>query len=179
MPSPSGSPTLVLPDPSLVLLVGVAGAGKSTVAGRHFAASDVLSSDALRAAISGDPADQRASGVAFSILHRELGMRLAVGRLTVVDATNVRAQNRRPLLAIAAQAGTPVAAIVLDLPRTVVLARNAARDRVVGEDVIDRQLGWLRETLDGDQLRAEGIDPILVLRDEAAVDALTISRRPG
>lgn len=176
-PSPSPRETLVLPDPSLVLLVGVAGAGKSTFAARHFAPSDVLSSDALRAAISGDESDQRASGVAFSILHRELGMRLAVGRLVVVDATNVRAQHRRPLLAIARQTGTPVAAIVLDLPRTVVRARNAARDRVVADDVIDRQLGWLRETLDGDQLRTEGVDPVVVLRGEAAAAGLTISRR--
>lgn len=173
------SSALVLPDPSLVLLIGVAGAGKTTLAARHFVAGEILSSDALRAVISGDETDQRASGAAFAALHRELGRRLAAGRLVVIDATNVRARHRRPLLTIAARTGTPVAAIVLDLSRTVVLARNAGRDRIVPEDVIDRQLAWLRETIDGDQLRAEGVDPIHVLRDEAAVGGLAIRRRRG
>ncbi len=169
--------TLRLHDPSLVLLVGAAGSGKSTLAQEHFAAEEILSSDALRAAISGDAGDQTASRLAFAILHRELTRRLEAGRLTVVDATNVRAVHRRPLLARARATGVPVAAIVLDLPRTEVLARNAGRDRVVDADVVDRQLGWLRATLDGDQLAAEGIDPVVVLRTTADVEALRIERR--
>ena len=97
--------TLLLPDPSLVLLVGAAGSGKSTLAQAHFAPEEILSSDALRAAISGDAGDQTASRLAFAILHRELTRRLEAGRLTVVDATNVRAVHRRPLLARPAPPG--------------------------------------------------------------------------
>jgi len=170
--------TLTLADPSLVLLVGAAGSGKSTLATAHFAPHEILSSDALRAAISGDAGDQAVSRLAFAILHRDLTRRLEAGRLTVVDATNVRAVHRRPLITRARAAGVPTAAIVLDLPRAEVLARNAGRDRVVDPEVVDRQLGWLRATLDGGQLVAEGVDPITVLRTPADVAGLVIARRP-
>lgn len=168
---------MTIADPSLVLLVGAAGAGKSTFARRHFTPDEILSSDALRAAITGDEADQRASAAAFRILHREVGRRLAAGRLTVVDATNVRATNRRPLLARARAAEVTVAAIVLDLPPATIHARNAARDRVVERAVVDRQLGWLRETVDGAVLAAEGIDPVVVLRRQRDIDTLRVVRR--
>ncbi|MEX1171373.1 MAG: AAA family ATPase [Chloroflexota bacterium] len=168
--------TVTIADPGLVLLVGAAGAGKSLIAVRHFTPDEVLSSDALRAAIAGDEADQCASAAAFQILHREVERRLAAGRLTVVDATNVRATHRRPLLARARAAGMAVAAFVLDLPPATVHARNAARDRVVGRAVVERQLGWLRETVDRSVLQAEGIDPVVVLRSQRDIDGLRVVR---
>ena len=108
--------TILVPDPSLVLLVGAAGAGKTTFAARHFAPDEVLSSDAYRALVSGDEANQKVSRVAFSILHRDLERRLLAGQLTVVDATNVEPRNRRELIRRAHAAGLPVVALVLDLP---------------------------------------------------------------
>ena len=113
-------------EPSLVVLIGAAGSGKSTLAARWFAPEEILSSDALRAFVSGDAADQRATKQAFAILQRTLDRRLMAGRTTVVDATNVTARARRELLAIARRAGVPAIAIVLDLPPAVVHARNAA-----------------------------------------------------
>ena len=107
--------TIEVPDPSLVLLVGAAGAGKTTFAARHFAPDEVLSSDAYRALVSGDEANQKVSRVAFSILHRDLERRLLAGQLTVVDATNVEPRNRRELIRRAQAAGLPVVALVLDL----------------------------------------------------------------
>jgi protein phosphatase len=118
---------LVIPDPSLVVLVGAAGAGKSSFAARHFAPDEVLSSDAFRARIAGDAGDQRATRPAFAALHRALASRMDAGLLTVVDATNVQLSARRQLVRRAALAGVPAVAIVLDLPIAVVLARNASR----------------------------------------------------
>jgi protein phosphatase len=135
---------LTIPDPSLVVLVGAAGSGKSTFAARHFAPDEVLSSDAFRALVAGDPADQRATKPAFAALHRALERRLAAGRLTVVDATNVQGHARRALASRARAAGVPAVAIVLDLPSPLVLARNAAR---AGATAVPEQavLGHLAE----------------------------------
>jgi protein phosphatase len=168
---------LHLDDPSLILMVGPAGSGKSTLAGRLFAADEIISSDTLRERLSGDAADQTVSGTAFALLHRIVRRRLAAGRRTVVDATNLRPHHRRPLLQMARAVSVPVAAIALDLPRDIVLARDAARRRVVGSATIDRQLAWLRETIDRDALVGEGVGSTVILRSASDVDSLVIE--PG
>lgn len=170
--------TLRLPDPSLVVLIGPAGAGKSTLARRLFAPDEILSSDALRAAIAGDEADQSVSRTAFAMLHRALAHRLTAGRLTVVDATNLAAADRRPLLARASRAGVPAAAIVVDLPASVVEAQNGRRARVVESTVVDRHLARLRVVTDAgpDALAAEGFALVAIVRSVAELDALDIER---
>ena len=170
---------IVIPDPSLVVLIGAAGAGKSTFAARHFAPDEILSSDRFRRMVSGDEANQAATKAAFVVLHRALEGRLANGRGAVVDATSVEPSSRRALLARAAAAGIPASAIVLDLPAATVIARNAARPaRVVDVAVVRRQLDRLRASLDGPdpELWREGFAQIVVLHDPAEVDQVTIRR---
>jgi protein phosphatase len=172
--------TLVLPDPSLVVLVGAAGSGKTTLAARLFAPDEILSSDALRATVSGDAADQRASAVAFRILHRTLERRLARGELTVVDATNTKPEHRRPLTARARASGTPIVAIVLDMPATTVLAQNTTRTaRTVDPTIVERHLNAVRQTIDAGQLTAEGFDHVVLLRSTTDIANLRIERRDG
>jgi protein phosphatase len=174
-----GVTTILVPDPSLVLLVGTAGAGKTTFAARHFAPDEVLSSDAYRALVSGDEADQSVSHVAFRILHRELERRLADRRLTVVDATNVARGNRRQLIDRARAAGVPVVALVLAPPARVVRARNAARPRQVDEDVVRDQLERVERTAADGVLTGEGCAAVWILRDPDAIDAATVARLPA
>jgi protein phosphatase len=168
--------TIEVRDPSLVLLVGAAGAGKTTFASRHFAPDEVLSSDAYRAIVSGDEANQKVSRVAFSILHRDLERRLLAGQLTVVDATNVDARNRRALIQRAQAAGLPVVALVLDLSPAVVLARNATRSRQVDEAVVRWQLERVRTTAGEGVLTREGCTTVWIGRTPEAIDGLLIRR---
>lgn len=170
---------IAVPDPSLVVLIGAAGSGKSTFAERHFDASEILSSDRFRAMIAGDEADQTATKAAFGRLHRELERRLARGRMSVVDATSIERAARQALLRIAATAGLPAVAIVFDLPADVVLARNAARvGRIVDEQVVRNQLARLRLTIDRPAfgLDSEGFSQVIVLRDPRELDAVTVVR---
>jgi protein phosphatase len=175
-------PEIVIADPSLIVLVGAAGSGKSTFAARHFAPDEILSSDRFRELISGDAADQTATRPAFGRLHRELARRLAAGLLTVVDATSIEPAARRALVQRARAAGVAATAIVLDLPAAVVLARNASRpERTVAEGVVRRHLARLRTQLDGPEapIAREGFDAVVIVRDPAEVDRLLVRRLRG
>jgi predicted kinase len=168
-----------VPSSSLVVLVGPAGSGKSTFAARWFAPDEVLSSDRFRAAVAGDPADQSASRVAFALLHRELGRRLAQGLLTVVDATNVRRSARLSVVLRARRTGRPAIAIVLNLPVSVVHRRNAARlERVVHPAVVDTQLADLRRTIALNQLAVEGFSAVHLLSSTGEVEGARLVREP-
>jgi predicted kinase len=172
---------IVIEDPSLVVLIGAAGAGKTTFAARHFEPEEVLSSDRYRRMVSGEEANQSATRAAFVWLHRDLEARLARRSLTVVDATSVKSAARRALIARARAVNVPVTAIVLDLPAETVIARNNARPaRVVDLAVVRDQLAGVRAALDGPApvLLAEGFAQVVVLRDPAEVDRVRILRRP-
>ncbi len=146
---------LLIPSPSLVLLIGPSGVGKSTFARAHFKATEILSSDAFRGMVADDENDQGATKDAFDLLHAVAATRLARGRLTVIDATNVQREARRPLVELARRFHVLPVAIVLDLPERISLERNRARpDRQVGPHVVRRQRDQLRQGLGG--LQREG-----------------------
>ncbi|MEU4120243.1 polynucleotide kinase-phosphatase [Kitasatospora sp. NPDC028055] len=164
---------LPVTDVSLVVLIGTSGAGKSSFARRHFLPTQVVSSDFCRGLVSDDENDQSASAEAFDLLHYIVGKRLAAGRLTVVDATNVQPEARRQLVAIARAHDVLPIAIVLDVPPGVCAERNRSRpDRQLPAHVVPRQHRELRRSLKG--LEREGFRKVHVLRGEAEVAAAVI-----
>lgn len=137
----------------------------------------MLSSDAFREIVSGDAADQRATKAAFSILHRELDRRLASRRTTVVDATNVTPYARRSITRRAVRHDVPAIAIVLDLDRTLVQARNATRPgRIVPGAAVAHQLDSLARSMRRDELAAEGFVAVHVVRTATELDQLEVGR---
>jgi protein phosphatase len=169
--------TITIPELSLVALVGVSGSGKSSFAARHFAPTEVLSSDFCRGLVSGDESDQAATTAAFEVLHFIAGKRLEAGKIVVIDATNVQPEARKALVALAKRHHVLAVAIVLDVPGPVCAARNANRpDRDFGPHVLRNQRNQLHRSLSG--LRKEGFHKNWVLHGVEDIDAATIQRQP-
>src|SRR5215213_9872754 len=169
--------TLKLPELSLVVLIGPSGCGKSTFARAHFAPFETISSDFCRGLVSNDENDQSATTAAFETLHFIAAKRLERALLTVVDATNVQPEARKPLVELARRYHVLPVAIVLDLPERVCEARNRDRaDRTFGAHVIRQQASQLKKSLRF--LQKEGFRHVHVLRSEAEIAAVTIERQP-
>lgn len=164
-----------LPERSLVVLVGAAGAGKSTFARRHFRPDEVVSSDECRVRVSGDTYDPSATSDVFELLRSLVAERLAAGKLTVVDATNAAAEHRAPLLRLAALHGFAAVAVVLALPEHVCQERSADRpDRAISPFVVRSHARSVRRSVP--RLRSEGFGPVYVLSSVEDVEAVAVVR---
>jgi polynucleotide kinase-phosphatase len=168
---------LTIPELSLVVLVGPSGAGKSTFAARHFRPTEVISSDYCRALVSDDENDMAATPAAFRVLHSIAGERLRSGRISVVDATSVQPEARKPLIALAREHDCLAVAIVFDMPEKLCVERNRGRaNRNLPSGVIHRQRDQMRRSLKN--LQREGFRYVYVLDSAEAVEAATIVRQP-
>ncbi len=169
--------TLKLPDLCLVVLVGVSGSGKSTFATKNFLPTEVLSSDFCRALVADDENDQAVTKTAFDVLNYIVERRLELGRLTVVDATNVQVEARRSLINLARRNHVLAVAIVLDIPVELCASRNEARmDRQFGDHVLRNQTSQLHRSLRG--LRREGFHRVYHLTRVDEVIEAVIEREP-
>ena len=168
---------ITIPELSLVVLIGPSGCGKSSFARAHFKPTEVLSSDFCRGLVSDDENAQAATSDAFDVLHYIARKRLAAGRLTVVDATNVQAEARKPLVALAREFHVLPVAIVLNMPEKLCHERNQNRsDRQFGPHVVRNQSQQLRRSIRG--LEREGFRHVFVLSSPDEVSAVAITRQP-
>jgi protein phosphatase len=168
---------ITIPELSLVALIGISGSGKSTFARKHFKPTEILSSDFCRGLVSDDENSQEATRDAFDVLHYITRKRLAAGKLTVIDATNVQSEARKPLVELAREYHMLPVTIVLNLSEKLCEERNRQRpDRDFGPHVIARQRQDLRRSLRN--LEREGFRHVFVLSTPEEVDAASITREP-
>lgn len=164
---------LEIPELALVLLVGVSGSGKSTFAAQHFLPTEVISSDTARGLVSDDENDQTATADAFDVVHYIAAKRLARGKLTVIDATNIQPAARKSLVQVARDHDVLPVAIVLDVPEAICVERTEARaDRSFGAGVVKRQASTMKRNLKG--MNREGIRTVhtLTLQDMDDVEVV-------
>jgi protein phosphatase len=168
---------MTVPELSLVVLIGPSGCGKSTFARKHFKATEILSSDFCRGLVSDNENDQSATGDAFDVLNFVARKRLAAGKLTVIDATNVQREARKPLVELAREFHTLPVALVLNIPERICQDRNRQRpDRDFGPHVVRNQARDLRQSLRG--LEREGFRHVHVLSSIEEIEQATIERQP-
>ena len=175
---PATDTPFIVPDPSIVVLVGPAGCGKSTVARRHFRRQDIISSDRCRELVAGDAGDQSATPDAFALLRSIVDRRAKRRRLTVVDATNVTRRERERFVTVARRHDLPCVALVFALPVEACQNWAMARfERPVGPEVVARQHASLHRSLDG--MDDEGFDRIHVIDTFDALAGLTVAFDPA
>ncbi len=125
---------------SLALLIGISSSGKSSFAAKIECENCVLSSDHIRAMISGDDNDMTATPMTFQLLGEMIGYRLSRNLTTVVDATNIHDQFRLPLTSLAKHWKRPLVALVVQTPLETCLQRTRGReDRMISEETVRQQ----------------------------------------
>ncbi|HEX5095385.1 MAG TPA: LLM class flavin-dependent oxidoreductase, partial [Acidimicrobiia bacterium] len=153
------SDAVVLPSPCLVVLVGAAGAGKSTWAAEQFAPEQIVSSDALRAVVGAGEDDVGASDDAFSILDQVVEHRCKRDLTTVVDTVGLDPTRRARWIAVARRHRISTACVIFTTSATECRARNRARKKTVPDKVLTGQARQVREQHDA--LYDEGFDFVL------------------
>jgi alkanesulfonate monooxygenase SsuD/methylene tetrahydromethanopterin reductase-like flavin-dependent oxidoreductase (luciferase family)/predicted kinase len=150
-----------LPDPAVVVLAGAAGSGKSTWALERFRTAEVVSSDALRAAVGSGPSDLDASVEAFALLDQIVTARTRRSLTTVIDTLGLDPVRRSDYLRLARTAGMPTVLVIMNTAAALCRERNRLRDRPVPAPILTEQLrriGRLVESADD-----EGWDQVVII----------------
>ena len=151
----------VLPDPAMFVLAGAAGSGKSYWAAERFRTSEIVSSDALRAAVGSGPADLDASVEAFSLLDTIVAARLRRSLTTVIDTLGLDQLRRTGYLALAHSSGLPAVLVIVNAAERLCRERNRLRDRPVPAPVLTDQLRKVRSLVE--TAADEGWDRVVII----------------
>jgi protein phosphatase len=166
---------ITIPEFCLVVLIGASGSGKSTFALRHFKRTEIISSDGCRGMVDDDENSQAATADAFALLQFIAEMRLKRRKTAVIDATNVRREDRAALVHIAKKYHAFAVALVLNPGEDVCHQRNRTRgDRQFGPHVVRNQMASLRRNIR--RLDKEGFRYAHELRSAEVIDAVEIER---
>ena len=152
----------------MVVLAGAAGSGKSTWAGERFRTAEVVSSDALRAAVGSGPADLEATADAFAVLDQIVAARSKRSLTTVIDTLGLDQERRADYRRLAREAGLPAVLVIMNTAAALCRERNRERDRPVPAPVLTDQLRKISKLLMSAE--EEGWDQVLIIEQDRGVE---------
>jgi predicted kinase len=128
--------------PTLILLVGIPGSGKTTYAEKYIKENPNavhLSSDKIRAELWGNEATQGDNNEVFSLMQSRAIEVLNNGQSVVYDATNITRKDRSYIITLCPKFAK-IECHIIWAPIETCIERDATRKRTVGKEVIDRML---------------------------------------
>lgn len=128
--------------PKLILLCGIPGSGKTFYAEKikdSYSYIVHLSSDAIRKELYGDESIQGNPSEVFSLMQNRAIEFLNNGYDVIYDATNITRKDRASIIAKCPKFAR-IKCYIIWAPIEICIERDAARERTVGKEVIDRML---------------------------------------
>ena len=154
--------------PTLTILCGIPGSGKTTYAKeiiKKHTNTIHLSSDSIRAELYGDESIQGNPSEVFSLMQKRAVDALYDGLDVIYDCTSITRKDRSGIIAACPKFANIQCDIIWS-PIEVCIKRDAARERTVGKEVIDRMLKRFQAPY-----YDEGIDNIYVCLSDKDFDA--------
>lgn len=145
----------------LIVLCGIPGSGKTTYAEKYIEEHKNtihISSDKIREELWGNEATQGDNNEIFSLMQSRAIEALNNGQSVVYDATNITRKDRSYIIALCPKF-VKIECHVVWAPIETCIERDAARERTVGKEVIDRMLKRFQAPY-----YDEGISEIKVIR---------------
>ena len=142
-----------------IFTIGISGSGKTTWA-RNQEGYMVLDSDQIRYEIYGDASCQDNPAKVFEIMYQRGRGLLRANQSVIFCSTNLSMKNRINAIRQLQNANpeTTFRAVVLNVPLNICLSQNVARDRIVPEYVLRRQMAQFQMPV-----AAEGWDKIEII----------------
>ena len=129
------------PKPYLILMVGLPGSGKSTIAEllhNDYKDSVILSTDKIREEFFNDVNDMSNNDMVFNMLHDMIKDNIKSCRTTIVDCCNISMKSRRPIIDIGKRLNCTICAYIVPTLIDECYRRNSLRERKVPDNVIDK-----------------------------------------